>query len=467
MKTVSELPAGDTQGLRQFGIEPTATLEIPNWDHPKWRQQLAETGFEPGDVILAVDGKPVKTSWELKDVLRKTIQPEVNLTVQRKKNGESLTTVSVPLEPRILYPNFRKQNDLANFYSLVPRLKVDEVFEPSAPTGLFDRTARWFRTAILRKPAAEERPSNPFQKGDILLQIADIPCPTFLEYRQAVENHKDKPLAVKVLRTDADGQSRPIDLQIQPSVQPGTKNRLWLGISLEFDMDHPVVAQTLDTPSVEALPIPRGAQIERVDGQPVKNFYEIAALFQKNAGQQIGIDYRLSETEAGSTALQVPSVEGLMHVWCETTSPLPLTLLEETVKTSNPAKAIGMGAKKTWYFIATTYLTLKGLFTRDVPTSALSGPVGILSISYQVAQESFIKFLYFMGLISACIAVMNLLPIPVVDGGVIVFLLIEKIKGSPIPEKVQAGITYAGMAFLLAVFLWITYNDIHRIFFGS
>jgi regulator of sigma E protease len=232
-------------------------------------------------------------------------------------------------------------------------------------------------------------------------------------------------------------------------------------------MDHPVVAQTLDTPSVEALPIPRGAQIERVDGQPVKNFYEIAALFQKNAGQQIGIDYRLSETEAGSTALQVPSVEGLMHVWCETTSPLPLTLLEETVKTSNPAKAIGMGAKKTWYFIATTYLTLKGLFTRDVPTSALSGPVGILSISYQVAQESFIKFLYFMGLISACIAVMNLLPIPVVDGGVIVFLLIEKIKGSPIPEKVQAGITYAGMAFLLAVFLWITYNDIHRIFFGS
>ncbi|HOK65952.1 MAG TPA: site-2 protease family protein [Anaerohalosphaeraceae bacterium] len=469
LKAVSELAAADTQRLRQFGIEPASTLEIPDWEEPEWKQQLTESGFEPGDVILAVDGKSVKTSWELKEAIRRSVKPEVNLTVQRKgaKPGEPLTTVAIPLEPKILYPNFRKEYDLANFYSLIPRLQVEQVFEPTSSEGFLQRILQRFSTAVLRRPVQKEMQPNPFKKGDILLQVADCFCPTFAEYRQAIENHKDKTLSVKVLRTDSDGQNRIVDISTRPTVQPGTKNRLWLGISLRFDMENPVVAQTLDTVSVDALPIPRGARIERVDGQPVKNFYEIAEIFHRNAGQQIGIDYRLSETEAGSAALLIPNIEGLMHVWSETTRPIPLTLLEEKAKTSNPAKAVAMGAKKTWYFIATTYLTLKGLFTRDVPTSALSGPVGILSISYQVAQESFIKFLYFMGLISACIAVMNLLPIPVVDGGVILFLLIEKIKGSPIPEKVQAGITYAGVVFLLAVFLWITYNDIHRIFFGS
>ena len=72
-------------------------------------------------------------------------------------------------------------------------------------------------------------------------------------------------------------------------------------------------------------------------------------------------------------------------MWPQTVLPIPLDMLKEEVKTSNPAEAVVMGAKKTWYFIATTYMTLKGLLTREVPTSALTGPVGIISISYQVA----------------------------------------------------------------------------------
>jgi len=223
----------------------------------------------------------------------------------------------------------------------------------------------------------------------------------------------------------------------------------------------------VDTPLVGRLSIPRGARIEKVDGQAVASFYEIAAILENNAGQRLGIDYRVDEKEAGSVSMQVPTVEGAVHMGSEMATPLPLDFLKETVKTGRPLQAISMGARKTWYFVATTYLTLKGLFTGDVGTSALTGPVGIVSISYQVAKQSFVDFLYFMGLISACIAVMNLLPIPVVDGGVIVFLLIEKIKGGPIPEKVQAAVTYAGLALLLAVFLWITYNDIHRLIFGQ
>ena len=95
-----------------------------------------------------------------------------------------------------------------------------------------------------------------------------------------------------------------------------------------------------------------------------------------------------------------------------------------------------------------------------VSPQALSGPVGIVTMSYKIASQSIADYIYFLGLISSCIAVMNLLPLPIVDGGVIVLLVIEKVKGSPISPKIQEIISYAGMVFLGAVFLWLTYNDI-------
>jgi regulator of sigma E protease len=471
LKAVAELEVGDPQQLRHFGIQQAATLSIAALEDPAYRRQLEESGFQPGDLIQAVDGKPVRTSWQMKEYIHRSVRPEVNLTIRRPGQGtaDQLVTVSVPMKPSVLYPNFHKEYDLANLYSMVPLLQVDQVFAREKTVGLLEKTRRWFRRSVLHKAPVAEKPAepNPFQKGDILVRVADVQNPTFPEYRQALEARKDKSFEVEVLRADGSGGLKSVTFPVTPWLQPRTKNRIWLGITLEFAMHYPVVAQTVDTPMAGTLLIPRGAKIEKVDNQPVTSFYQIAEIFDKNAGQRLGIDFRLSDTDAGSVGILVPGVEGAMHMWSESSVPIPLDILKERVKTSNPAQAVMMGAKKTWYFAATTVLTLKGLFTRDVPTSALSGPVGIISISYQVARQSFIDFLYFMGLISACIAVMNLLPIPVVDGGVIVLLLIEKIKGGPIPEKVHAAVTYVGLALLLAVLLWITYNDIYRIIFGA
>ena len=120
-----------------------------------------------------------------------------------------------------------------------------------------------------------------------------------------------------------------------------------------------------------------------------------------------------------------------------------------------------MGLKQTKMFIANSYLTLKGLLSRNIKSAAVSGPVGIVTISYKIATtQSFTYFAYFMGLISSCLAFMNLLPIPVVDGGVIVLLIIEKIKGSPLSQRTQEVISYVGLVFILTLFVWLTFNDI-------
>ena len=95
------------------------------------------------------------------------------------------------------------------------------------------------------------------------------------------------------------------------------------------------------------------------------------------------------------------------------------------------------------------------------------GPVGIITLSYRiVAERPLIEYAYFLGLISAVLAVFNLLPLLPFDGGHIVFLLVEKIKGSAVSERVQGTIAYAGWVLVGALILYVTFNDIVRSFFS-
>lgn len=137
-----------------------------------------------------------------------------------------------------------------------------------------------------------------------------------------------------------------------------------------------------------------------------------------------------------------------------------LTLL----KGENAFDAVKIGIHKTYSFIEQVYLTIKRMVvTRSVGVENLSGPLGIVSIGGDIARAGFLKFLYFMAIISANLAVINFLPLPIVDGGLMVFLIIEKIKGSPVSIRVQVATQMIGVFLLLGVFLFITYNDALRI----
>jgi regulator of sigma E protease len=93
------------------------------------------------------------------------------------------------------------------------------------------------------------------------------------------------------------------------------------------------------------------------------------------------------------------------------------------------------------------------------------GPVGILAFSYRiVADQPLIYYVYFLGLISASIAVLNFLPLPPLDGGLTLLLLVEKIKGSALSVRTQEIIAYAGWGLVGALLLYVTFNDIMRIF---
>lgn len=118
-----------------------------------------------------------------------------------------------------------------------------------------------------------------------------------------------------------------------------------------------------------------------------------------------------------------------------------------------------------------TYLIVKGLSMalinvfRGLPTGAqLMGPVGVFSLFTEASKQGLIYFLYFISVISLHLAVINLLPIPALDGGKLLFLAIEKIKGSPVNEKVEQRVTGFFFAILLILMAWLTIRDIIKIF---
>ena len=107
------------------------------------------------------------------------------------------------------------------------------------------------------------------------------------------------------------------------------------------------------------------------------------------------------------------------------------------------------------------------LFTGKLALNNLSGPVGIYEVVGETAKAGLLNLVYLLGYISLNVGFMNLLPIPAFDGGRLLFLIIEKIKGSKVNPKTENLIHTIGMFFLLGLMLIITYNDIVRIFFGK
>ena len=125
-----------------------------------------------------------------------------------------------------------------------------------------------------------------------------------------------------------------------------------------------------------------------------------------------------------------------------------------------PMGAIKLGAKKTIYFIVSVYHTMERIiFSRSVGVENLSGPVGIVKIGRSVAERSPVDLLFFLAMISANLAVLNFLPLPIVDGGLMVFLIIEGIKGSPVNLKIQMATQVIGLILLGSLFIFVTIQD--------
>lgn len=126
-------------------------------------------------------------------------------------------------------------------------------------------------------------------------------------------------------------------------------------------------------------------------------------------------------------------------------------------------RAIVAGGRATWLMAGTVIEALRGLATRKVSASELGGPIMIAQASVQAARGGAEQLLFLIALISTNLAVFNLLPIPVLDGGQIAINLLESLKGSAFSSRTREYILRVGLAAVLLLFALVTYNDVRRL----
>lgn len=426
--------------VRLLGIIEPMSLTVAQLSETDADDLFAKTQLRPGDRIKSVHGRDVQSYWQFEKIIQEALVPAVTILAERENNLiESQMHLDLNFSGSY---EVGSESELYHVYSMVPRLRI---------------------TYVLDNLAVNKTPSS-LQVGDIILEVGDVENPTYSELREITEKYEDKELPFKVLRVNAEGIEETLMIVAIPK-RSRNIDRVEIGIRVALDAEHPVVAKTIAARGGPArLEIPRGAKITAVASVGVSSFYDVIREIRRNTGSSVTIEYRLDEHITGGVILDIAADEDFITVKSSLAEIVPFEFLKRLYKADGPAQAFVMSCKKSVEFIVQTYVTIKGLLARDVRPEALSGPVGIATMAYKAVERSFITFLYLLAFISTVLAVINFLPIPVVDGGVFLLLLVEKIKGAPVSVRVQEMISYAGLVLIAVAFLYLTYNDILRFF---
>jgi regulator of sigma E protease len=123
--------------------------------------------------------------------------------------------------------------------------------------------------------------------------------------------------------------------------------------------------------------------------------------------------------------------------------------------------ALARGAVMPFDIVVLTYQSVAAMMKGTVGTDQLSGPVGIFQMSYKTVEMGISSFLWFLAFISVSLAVLNILPVPVLDGGHVAFLVVEKVRGKPVSERIRGRLEMVGLVLLLALVVFATWNDIY------
>jgi regulator of sigma E protease len=216
----------------------------------------------------------------------------------------------------------------------------------------------------------------------------------------------------------------------------------------------------------EKVGLKENDKIIDIDGQKVRYWEEVLNLIHnKDRGEEINLVIDRNGTVLNFTVQG--KYEERKDIFGK---PIAVTLIgigrsdEVDFVKYNFFKSLKMGARTTWNITALTYRLLWGMVTGAVSIKGAAGPIGIFAITGEAAQMGMPYLLWISALISVSLTIFNLLPIPPLDGGHILFLGIEKIKGGPVDRKIQEIVQQTGWILLITLLLIVSWNDIMRFF---
>jgi regulator of sigma E protease len=303
--------------------------------------------------------------------------------------------------------------------------------------------------------------------GDRLLSVGGTPVTTWSDSLDAIANAAlgRTPLAVTVLGRD--GAERSLVLPL---------NRLPAGEDVGHYMDKlglvpappPAIAATVEPGKPASLAgLQGGDRIVSVDGTAVTNFEDLSKQITASATKSpaLSLDVlRNGKPMHFSVMARMESPSGGAPHWL---IGVAAPASETAVQHYGPLKALAASLDLTWQRTTETFNMVDKMLTGEASTSNISGVIGIAQVANAAAQMGLDRFLEFLGLVSLSLGIINLLPIPILDGGHLLYYLIELVKGSPVSERTMIAGQYVGIALLFTLMGLAFYNDIHRIILPS
>lgn len=225
----------------------------------------------------------------------------------------------------------------------------------------------------------------------------------------------------------------------------------------------PVIKEVVaDMPAAQAGLLP-GDRIIKVDGHLISNYKEISIYL----GQSKGTEMTMLIKRAGEKM-----TIHVTPVFTQDTQSYRIGMSYEPVNMKNPLNLVKYGFLEMVFWIKVVFLSLGMMIGGQVSKDDVSGPVGLVSFISQGYAESVkygvktavMQICYFIVLLSANLGVMNLLPLPALDGGRLIFLFIEAVRGKPVDQNKEGLVHFAGFVILMGLMLLITYNDIIKLF---
>jgi regulator of sigma E protease len=434
---------------RELGLEPyrgTTVYEVESGSPAE------KAGLRPGDRIVAVDDKQIRRWEEFAAIEESSFGKTLALTVERPKPGNKT------------YPEY-------------------EALKVQATLGTRTSYGHGMNLSFVALPVVGEPQRGSPAKlaglvpGDIILSIDSAPVRTWDEMREIVSASAGKDLRFAIKRQD-----KTFDVKIVPALEG---KRGIIGITPGSFVLSVKEVTMKDGPAARAGLLP-GDIIDAVNGKPFRMAKE-------------GRLNRIRRSWLGKTADQVDPWlnESLFVQLLEENQGKPLRFSfrrgaegeiskEDTVTMASVATETGhLGVKQgvetilrryglwasfqqsfpaTNRVIRDTVMSIYRLVSGGLSPNMIGGPAGIATVLFYKAQEGFSQFVHLLFIISVNLALINLLPIPILDGGHLVLLTAEKFKGRPVKEKTMAALQYVGLAFLIALVLFATKNDIVNFF---
>jgi regulator of sigma E protease len=450
------VPVKSELGLQQIGVGPawTTTLRMPPSD--KENQLYADTfarmgleGIPFGATLVSINGEEVSHASDLDTIASKS-QGEPSL-LEFELDGE-ISTVSMQAAPVMELTESTIAGQETNIQHVLG-------FTPVMQVGPFGKNVKGFEQGL--------------REGDIFVRLGATSYPNQIRGVTEVQSRAGNDINAIVLRETESGTEL-VELLLRVG-RDGT-----IGFNIAGSHQHTVLADSVDSGGASLGADSRfrpGSRVISIAGQSVHSFSDIqlslkAALVESNSDSvEIVVEIPLVGDDGLPVRRSVSVAITPEHVqwasgmqWRYPIDPFIFMPEITTLKADGPIDALAMGLHETHRVMRTTYLTFLRLFQGSVSPKNLNGPVGIVHIGTVVVSRGFIWLLFFFALVNINLAVINFLPIPITDGGHMIFLIWEQLTGKPVSIAVQNAATLVGLVLIVSVFLFVTFNDISRLF---